>query len=165
MAKGEAERRIEPLPKLLEEAGALAMVGAKDRGIRLTYRLDKSAETVLADKVPIQQVVLNLMRNAIEAMAESQDKVLVVGSRPAPGDMVEIFVADNGPGLSEKVSEHLFQPFITTKAEGMGVGLSICRTIVEAHGGRIWAEPNPAGGMVFRFTLRSGSDQELEDGE
>ena len=165
VAKGEAERRIEPLPKLLEEAGALAMVGAKDRGIRLTYRLDKSAETVLADKVPIQQVVLNLMRNAIEAMAESQDKVLVVGSRPAPGDMVEIFVADNGPGLSEKVSEHLFQPFITTKAEGMGVGLSICRTIVEAHGGRIWAEPNPAGGMVFRFTLRSGSDQELEDGE
>lgn len=162
VAKGEAERRIEPLAKLLEEAGALAMVGARDLGIRLQYRLGEGLQNVLADKVPIQQVVLNLMRNAIEAMEGARERRLTVGTRAAPGNMVEVFVADTGPGLTREVADHLFQPFITTKASGMGVGLSISRTIVEAHGGRIWAEANPAGGTVFRFTLPGVSEEELE---
>jgi two-component system sensor kinase FixL len=165
VAKGEPERRIENLPKLLEEAGALAMVGARDLGINLQYRLAADAQMVLADKVPIQQVVLNLMRNAVEAMEGCAKRDLTVGSRLASGGMVEIHVSDTGLGLDPKIAERLFQPFMTTKREGMGIGLSISRTIVEAHGGRIWAEPNPGGGTIFRFTLRGVSEQELHDVE
>ncbi len=165
VSKGEAERRIESLPKLLEEAGALAMIGAKDLGVRLKYNLDPQVELVLADKVQIQQVILNLMRNAVEAMEDAPQRDLVVSAMPIEDGMVEISVADTGTGISPDVAEQLFQPFITTKSHGMGVGLSISRTIVEAHGGRIWIEPNPGGGTVFRFTLRGVSEGELTDGE
>jgi two-component system sensor kinase FixL len=165
VAKGEAERRIESLPKLLEEAGALAMIGAKDLGVRLRFNIDPRVELVLADKVQIQQVVLNLMRNAIDAMEGSPRRDLTVSAVQADDDMVEVSVADTGSGISPDVAEQLFQPFITTKAHGMGVGLSISRTIVEAHGGRIWIEPNLGGGTVFRFTLRGVSERELSDGD
>ena len=160
VTKGEAERRIENLPKLLEEAGALAMVGAKEKGVRLRFRMDADAREVLADKVPIQQVVLNLMRNAIDAMEATGERNLTVGTRSLPDQMIEVFVADTGPGLAPEVAGRLFEPFLTTKKTGMGVGLSISRTIVEAHGGRIWAEANPTGGAVFRFTLRGAHVQE-----
>jgi two-component system sensor kinase FixL len=163
VAKGEAERRIESLPQLLEEAGALAMVGAKERGVRLRFDIDRTIDLVLADKVQIQQVVLNLMRNAIEAMGDGPRRELVVMARPSAADMVEVSVVDTGPGVSAEMADHLFQPFITSKQQGMGVGLSISRTIVESHGGRIWAEPNPDGGAIFRFTLRAVSEGELAD--
>jgi len=161
VSKGDAERRVESLPQLLEEAGALAMVGAKERGVKLRFRIDEGVDQVLADKVPIQQVVLNLIRNAIDAMETTADRNLVVGARNAEEGMVEVFVTDSGPGIKPEVALRLFEPFLTTKKSGMGVGLSISRTIVEAHGGRIWAEPNPAGGTVFRFTLRGFSEEEL----
>jgi two-component system sensor kinase FixL len=160
VAKGEADRRIESLPQLLEEAGALAMVGAKERGVRLRFALDPQVDLVLADKVQIQQVVLNLMRNAVDAMADTDRRDLLVSTRPSAEGMVEVSVTDTGPGISPEVAEHLFQPFITTKQTGMGVGLSISRTIVEAHGGRIWVEPNPAGGAIFRFTLAAAPQEE-----
>lgn len=162
VSKGEADRGIESLPKLLEEAGALAMVGAKDRGVRLRFRIDADVNLVLADKVQIQQVALNLMRNAIDAMEDSHERELTVGAVRRPDDLVEVFVSDTGHGLSEETAGQLFQPFMTTKAQGMGVGLSISRTIVEAHGGRIWAEPNPGGGAVFRFTLPAVVEEELK---
>jgi two-component system sensor kinase FixL len=162
VAKGEAERRIESLPKLLEEAGALAMIGAKERGVHLRFDIPRRVELVLADKVQVQQVVLNLMRNAIDAMEDSPRRELVVAARPIADDMVEISVSDTGPGIAPAVAEHLFQPFMTTKPGGMGVGLSISRTIVEAHGGRIWAEPRDGGGTVFHFTLRGMNKEELE---
>jgi two-component system sensor kinase FixL len=165
VTKGEADRRIESLPTLLEEAGALAMVGAKEKGVKLRYHIDPGAREVLADKVPIQQVVLNLIRNAIDAMEATTDRNLTVGARPAPDNMVEVFVTDTGPGLSAEVAARLFEPFVTTKKTGMGVGLSISRTIVEAHGGRIWTESNPAGGAVFRFTLRAASHREPDEPE
>jgi two-component system sensor kinase FixL len=165
VAKGEAERRIESLPVLLEEAGALAMVGARERNVRLRFDIDPSVNLVLADKVQIQQVALNLIRNAVEAMDGSARKELIVGARPAADDMVEVRVTDTGHGISEQAAQQLFQPFMTTKAHGMGIGLSISRTIIEAHGGRIWAEPNPEGGAIFRFTLRGVREEELTPDE
>ncbi|CAN7259806.1 PAS domain S-box protein [Phenylobacterium sp. LjRoot225] len=165
VAKGEAERRIENLPKLLEEAGALAMIGAKERGVHLRFDIPRTIELVLADKVQVQQVVLNLMRNAIDAMEHSPRRELIVAARPAPDDMVEVTVSDSGPGIAPEIAETLFQPFMTTKETGMGVGLSISRTIVESHGGRIWAQPRKGGGTVFHFTLRAVRKEELEPNE
>ncbi len=155
VSRGESERRVERVTKLVEESSALALVGARDLGIRVSYRLDPSADTVLADRVQIQQVLLNLIRNAVDAMAESRNRQLVVSSKALPDDMVEIAVADTGSGIAREVAGQLFQPFVTSKKQGMGVGLSISRTIVDAHGGQIWAEPNPVGGTVFKFTLRA----------
>jgi two-component system sensor kinase FixL len=165
VSKGEAERRIENLPQLLEEAGALAMLGAKERGVRLRYAVDPQVKLVLADKVQIQQVALNLIRNAVEAMDEAPRRDLVVGAALAEDGMVEAFVSDTGHGISPKVAEQLFQPFMTTKPQGMGIGLSISRTIIEAHGGRIWVEPTPGGGATFRFTLPAAKEEELADHE
>lgn len=165
VSKGEADRRIESLPQLLDEAGALAMVGAKERNVRLRYALDPAVELVLADKVQIQQVALNLIRNGIEAMEESPRKELVVGARPVADDMVEVWVSDTGHGITPEAAQRLFQPFMTTKAQGMGIGLSISRTIIEAHGGRIWVEPNSDGGTVFRFTLPGVAAEDLKDVE
>jgi two-component system sensor kinase FixL len=159
-SKGETERRIEGLPQLLEEAGALAMVGAKEQGVRLRFDMHRNLPLVLADKVQIQQVTLNLMRNAIEAMAESTPRELTVTARNVGGGMVQVSIADTGPGINEEVASQLFQPFVTTKQKGMGVGLSISRTIVETHGGRIWAEPKTGGGTILHFTLRSITEGE-----
>lgn len=156
VGKGEAAMRIEALPKLIEEAGALAMMGARDFGVRLEFNLASDVGPVLADKVQIQQVVLNLMRNAVEAMSEASVRTLVVSARRLDDGWVEVAISDFGPGLTPEVLQRLFQPFVTTKSSGMGVGLSICRTIIEAHGGEIGAFNRPEGGAVFRFTLRSG---------
>src|SRR5215204_2502600 len=161
VARGETERRIESLSKLVEEASALALVGAKDQGIRVRFQFDPTTDLVLADKVQVQQVLLNLMRNAIEAMEQSQRRELNVSTARREEDMVTISVADTGVGISEEMRSQLFQPFVTTKPHGMGVGLSISRTIVDAHGGEIWVDANPAGGTIFRFTLRTIGKEEV----
>jgi two-component system sensor kinase FixL len=107
---------------------------------------------VTLDRVQIQQVLVNLIRNAVEAMDEMPRRTLTLGVRRR-GEQVEVSVADTGPGLPPEVREKLFQPFVTTKPQGMGIGLSICRAIIQAHGGELWAEPNPGGGTIFRFVL------------
>ena len=118
---------------------------------------------MLADKVQVQQVLLNLMRNAIDAMEDTERRELVIATSPVTDTMVEISVADTGSGISPEISAQLFQPFVTTKTQGMGVGLSISRTIVEAHGGSIAPRPNPGGGTVFSFTLPIVTKKETGD--
>jgi two-component system sensor kinase FixL len=164
VARGESERRVESLPKLLEEASALALVGVKETGVRVTFALDPLVDLVLADKVQVQQVVLNLIRNAMEAMQETTRRELTLSSIARPAAMVEIRVTDTGPGIAPEIAAQLFQPFVTTKANGMGVGLSISRTIVESHGGKLWAQPNPEGGTIFCLTLKTLDKEEMTDG-
>ncbi len=143
--------RDENLQTMIQETSALALLGTS-RGIHLDLHLAPEATYARVDKVQIQQVLLNLMRNAVEAMAGLPNRSLVV-STSKTDDWVEISVADNGPGLAETVQARLFQPFVTTKPDGLGVGLSICRTIVEAHGGRLSAVSEVGKGTVFRFTV------------
>ncbi|HUB45775.1 MAG TPA: MASE4 domain-containing protein [Acetobacteraceae bacterium] len=151
--KRDAVRRCEELGPMLEETVSLALVGVDRWGINVEVRVDPRASAALVDRIQIQQVLLNLIRNAVDAAGGGTRLALVLATVPADGGMIEMSVADTGPGLSAAVREKLFQPFVTTKRDGMGVGLSICRSIVEAHGGRIWAEDNPGGGTVFRFTV------------
>ncbi len=121
--------------------------------MRVRFDLDPDAPLRAADRIQVQQVLLNLIRNAIEAMQDVTRRELVVGTRARPAEgLVEIRVSDTGNGIAPEIAEQLFQPFVTTKANGMGVGLSICRTIVEAHGGKIQACPGPDGATTFRFT-------------
>lgn len=163
VSRGETERKVESLSKLVEEASALALVGAKEQSVRVRFQLDPKADLVLADKVQIQQVILNLIRNAVEAMAESRDRQLLLSSNVVDDSMVQLSTADTGSGITPELREQLFQPFITTKSQGMGVGLSISKTIIEAHGGSIWIELNPGGGTIVHFTLRQGSEEDLSN--
>jgi two-component system sensor kinase FixL len=162
ISRGESERRVERLRRLVTEAAALALTGSGQTGMDFDIRLDPAADLVLCDRIQIQQVLLNLIRNAVEAMQRSARQSLEIRSRSAGRGMVEVVVSDSGPGLAPEVAAVLFQPFNTSKEKGMGLGLSICRTIVEAHGGRIWAEPSDFGGTAFHFTLELA--EEPQDG-
>jgi two-component system sensor kinase FixL len=153
VARGELERRPENVNKLVEEASALALVGAREQGVKVVFRWDPNVGPVLVEKVQVQQVLLNLIRNAIEAMQNSERKELTVQTGLSENGMIEINVADTGCGIDKEIESRLFQPFVTSKPAGMGVGLSISRRIIEAHGGELWTEPNPGGGTLFRFTL------------
>lgn len=156
MSHGETERRVESLQRLINEANALALVGSREHGIDVQVSLDPDADLVFVDRIQIQQVLVNLIRNAIDAMMDSTERDLSVRTARGLDGFVEIAVEDTGSGINESIAPQLFQPFITTKQNGMGIGLSICRTIVESHGGRIWFEPGQNGGTAFHFTLPTG---------
>lgn len=158
VARDASEKRVESLSKMVEEAGALGLTGAREQGVFLRFNLDPSCDLVLADRVQIQQVLVNLFRNALEAMAPSKHRELIASNTRAVDDMIEIAVSDTGSGFAGDALANLFQPFFTTKKTGMGVGLSISRTIIETHGGRMWAETNKSGGATFRFTLPAAKD-------
>jgi len=151
--KGEPQQRTESIGKIIEEAAALALIGAKDRGVKVQLQLAPQLPDVRIDKVQIHQVVVNLIRNAIEAMEASHRRDLTISAKLIDQGVVVISIIDTGPGIAPEVAVRLFQPFVTTKAQGIGVGLSICRSIVEAHNGRLWAAPNPDGGTIFHFTV------------
>jgi two-component system sensor kinase FixL len=152
VARGEILRKPENLPHLVEEAAALAMLGAQQRDIHLSLRLNHALPDVMVDRAQVQQVLMNLLRNAMQAMAGQPRRDLTVAAL-AENTFVRVEVTDTGPGIAPAIAANLFQPFITTKPDGMGLGLSICRSIVEAHGGRLWTEPNPSGGARFCFTV------------
>jgi two-component system, LuxR family, sensor kinase FixL len=161
--KGEAERTSEDLSKVVEEATALGLVGAKASGINVQIALSPDPLPVFIDKVQIQQVVFNLIRNSVEALPDSDVRELSVTTRRGDDGMALAAVSDSGPGLAQAVAEQLFQPFVTTKEKGMGLGLSICRSIVEAQGGRLWATPNPVRGVTFQFSIPITDDNDPED--
>jgi len=118
---------------------------------------------VMVGRVQMQQVLINLIRNAIDAMAGSARKYILIQSEPYAHGFVRVGVEDSGTGIETDVAARLFEPFQTTKDTGMGLGLSICRTIVEAQGGTIWAEPALNGGTIFYFTLPRADLEERDD--
>jgi two-component system sensor kinase FixL len=153
VSRGETAKTVEDLPKLINEASALALVGSRERGITAQFAYDPDAGPVLVDRVQIQQVLINLMRNAMEAMDASPERRLSIATAVIDAETVQVSVADTGPGIPPEIEERLFEAFASTKSSGMGLGLSICRTIVEAHGGRIRARASEGGGTEFQFTL------------
>lgn len=151
--KRESNHSQQDINRVVSDAVALALAGAADSNVKLDVKLTPNIPPLFIDKIQVEQVAVNLLRNAAEAMEDSAQRILTVSTSLHDGNFVEIAVADTGAGLASEVTQRLFQPFVTTKERGMGMGLSICRSIVEAHGGRIWATPNEGGGTVFRFTL------------
>jgi two-component system sensor kinase FixL len=163
VARGEVEKSVEDLPSVIHEAAALGLMGARDQGLDPIFELDGGATPVLIDRVQIQQVVINLARNAVEAMHGVEQPKLWLRTHDKGNGMVRVTIADNGPGVAPNVASQLFTAFVSTKTEGMGLGLSICRTIVEANDGRIWHEPRPGGGSQFHFTLVKVEKEALHD--
>lgn len=151
--QGELATAVEALPDLFAEIIDVAMADVAKESVILRYEFDPAAELVLADRVQVQQVVLNLLRNAFEAMAEASWRELRIGAAPEGEHHVRIHVIDSGQGIPRELADRLFEPFVTDKPQGMGVGLSISRAIVEAHGGRIWVQRAAGGGAAFYFTL------------
>jgi signal transduction histidine kinase len=139
---------------IIDEAVVLIEREMLRHGVTLRREIEAGLPPVLGDRVQLQQVVINLMVNAIQAMAETQDRprLLVVRARP-DGKAVQVTVIDSGPGLAPEARERVFQPFFTTKSDGMGMGLAICRTTVEAQGGRLWASEQAEPGAAFHFTV------------
>ena len=160
-ARGDTERSVQDINAVVEEICELAMLGTAADEIDLELDLAAGLAPVLIDHVQIQQVVLNLVRNSIDALGGRQSGTITVATEPG-GDMVEVAVGDDGPGLAPEVRERVFEPFVSTKPDGIGIGLSICRTIVEAHGGTIAVETGTKLGTEFRFSVpvfdESGGD-------
>lgn len=163
IGRGETERRVESLPRLISEANALALIGAREQGIEVDVALDSRAEAVFVAGVQVQQVLVNLIRNAVEAMTACSTRRLAIRTQRLSREMVQVSIGDSGQGLDAETIDRLFEPFFSTKADGMGLGLSICRTIIESLGGSIWAEP-AASGMTFNFTLLSADTEDNDDG-
>jgi PAS domain S-box-containing protein len=162
VARGESEHRVEELRRLVEEASALGLVGAKEKDIQVEFDFPTESLHVLVNRVQIQQVLINLLRNAVEAMHDGPQRSLIICANVVQdGAMTQVSVKDTGPGIAPEVLSKLFTPFTTTKQSGMGVGLSICRTIIESHGGKIWADSTPGEGTTFNFTLKNVDIEEV----
>ncbi len=153
ISRGVTERQIASLKQLVQEASALALMNGDGKGVDFTTALDPGLDSVLVDPIQIQQVVLNLLRNALEAMLDSPRKNLKVSSIRGKSGFVELIVSDSGPGIDSEIAERLFHPFNTSKSAGLGLGLSICHTIINSHKGKLWCTRSEFGGTNFHFTL------------
>lgn len=158
--KGESSREIADINDIVEQTLALALVDAKVRGMSTRVSLANGLPPVLVDKVQIGQVVLNIVRNALEAMEGSPERTLTIATACC-ADGVTVSIADTGPGLAPEIAARLFQPFISTKEKGMGLGLAICHDIIDSHDGRLSAAPNQPRGTVFLIRL-PGVDEPSE---
>ncbi|NJD25189.1 MAG: PAS domain S-box protein [Betaproteobacteria bacterium] len=140
---------------LVDEARAFADIEAQRSGTQIILDIPENLPNVVVDRIMIEQVLLNLVKNGIEAMSDVpfERRRLLIQARQVDERMIEVAVSDNGHGLNESDMEKIFAPFYTTKPEGMGIGLAICRSIIEFHQGRLWAEPRHEGGTAFRFTV------------
>jgi two-component system, LuxR family, sensor kinase FixL len=152
VARGTLERRPENLEEVIAEALELASSTVQKAGAHASMEATAPIAPVLIDRVQIQQVIINLVRNAVEAMERSSIRRVRINSVASP-DGLRVDIADTGPGLPEDIASRLFEPFVTNKDSGMGLGLSICKDIIESHGGRLWAEPNAPQGTIFSFVL------------
>src|SRR5690606_11890315 len=165
--RSEPRRQSVPITRIVDNGVGFAEIDAHKRQVEIALHVPETIPDVLADPILIEQVLLNLLKNGIEAMEKSELRTLdLVITDQSPS--VEIAVVDRGHGLRDP--ERLFEPFYSTKSEGLGMGLNICRTIIESHHGRLWADPNPEGGTIFHFTLpcatpkapcSTGDNQEL----
>lgn len=164
VSKGEINMQVLSMAELVNHATTLGLIDARVKGVEYNFDIHPDINHVLADKVQIQQVMINLMRNAIEAMEHSPIRKLTISAHSAANNRVEFKVQDTGPGISPEVRDHLFEPFASTKGEGMGLGLSICKTIIEAHGGELELEDASEGGATFKFTLQK-APKEPSDAE
>jgi two-component system sensor kinase FixL len=153
VSRGEADAQAENLEKLVDDALALALPNPASARVEIRLDLGREGFVVLADRVQIEQVMVNLIRNAVESMRDQAGARILTIAASLQQDMVAIQLADTGPGVAPEVIDRLFSPFQSTKSDGMGVGLSICRRIVEAHGGKMWLEQGAGAGADFRFTL------------
>jgi two-component system sensor kinase FixL len=153
--RGSADRVPEAVAPMVEEAIAFAAVGPDALGVNISRYFDPEAPMVMVDRVQIQQVIANLVRNALDAMSSQTRRELTVATTARDEGYLELTVADSGPGVADELRPNLFEPFLTTKPGGMGLGLSICKSIVEAHGGRIGYAPSPNGGATFTLTLQT----------
>jgi C4-dicarboxylate-specific signal transduction histidine kinase len=163
VSDGEMEMRIERLSVLIQDATDFTLAGSGARDTRVQFDFDPAAERVLVDRVQVQQLLVNLLRNAVEAMSSSKRQELRISTSLINAEMVQVAITDNGRGLSDEIARHLFEAFRSTKRDGMGLGLMICRSIVEAHAGNLSYEPNPTGGAIFRFTLPVVPNEEPVD--
>lgn len=154
-AKGEVQHKAMDLNQILENATGFIRSELDKQGITLQLELARDLPSVMADSIQIEQVILNLLHNAIEAMNETGNgkRNLVVSSRQADEDQLEVQVRDTGPGLDPSMVDKLFDTFFSTKENGMGLGLAISRSIIEAHGGQLWADSETGRGATFYFSL------------
>ena len=149
-----AAARPEPVRPMVEEAVHLALIGRLAQHIEVRFGFPENLPPVFAERLQIQQVLVNLIRNAAEAMERTPRRLLSVGAAIFPEDrVVSFYVSDTGEGMNPTIIGRLFRPFVSAKQGGMGIGLAICRAIVEAHGGEIGAAPNLGGGTKFQFTI------------
>ena len=153
---------VQLAPLINEVIGTAGQLAEKNKN-RLIVEAQENLGTLTTDPMRLKQILLNLLRNAVEAMESSPKRELVISTLSGNDGMVTISVADTGSGIAPEMMSQLFQPFVTNKRHGMGVGLSISRTIVEAHGGHISVEPNPGGGTIFRLTLRAVTQDDIRD--
>lgn len=153
IAKGKSNRASENLNKVVEEAVALSVTGLAESNVKVRTEYQAELPPVLIDKIQIQQVILNLVRNSFEAMKSVERRELTISTLTDEAGSVVVSISDTGPGLTPEVQAQLFQPFTTTKQDGMGIGLSICRSIIESHDGLLWASANTEHGVTFAFRL------------